>query len=244
MPEQPKNSARELYELMKEWRTTPAGHSTKSHRGGADWWTNHVRAVQLVQEVDEQIKQIQRDDPEGEAPFRSGALNSIKNAVFVTNQSMVDTAGSGRSHLDDDDMSALHLLAALWKAPAPANPGAAEDVLATARDIEDLVLGLEDLDAQSKEYLLSLIHNLQAAVVAVNVRGTVDVEHLTDQLAGALARLFPAAASEEKREKARWTLERLVANVKLMLGLVSPTVQAIDSAQSLFTNQKALPPGQ
>lgn len=241
---EPKNPARELYELMKAWAVVPGSVSVLQQRGDPDWWTNHVQAVELVRQVEAQIEEIRSADPEGEAPIGEGALRRVKQVVLAVDVRMTEAISTERELISRDDLSTLHLLAALWRAKAPVNPGAAVDVLTTARELEDLVVNLLGLDPQSRDYLLSLIHNLQAAVIAVNVRGTVDVEHLTDQLAGALARLFPDEGLPEERAKAESLFTTLVGRVKLFLGLVPPTAKAIDSVQSLFTGQAALPPGE
>lgn len=238
-----KNAGRLLYEQLREWKSTPSGARVLEHRrkDGA-WWGPHVQAVQWLAEVEEQLQRIRERDPEGAVPFAEEAIERIRRGIFSTDSMMEDNAERPRIHFTSDDLTALHLLASLWQVDGPQNPGVAVDLLEVARDIEDLLIAAIELDSESRDYMLDLVKHLQSAINSVSVHGIADVQRLADQLNGALIR-YLGDAPEEQVEQTRNVIQRLAQNIKLFLGLVPPTVKAIESAQALFGGTPALPPG-
>lgn len=123
----------------------------------------------------------------------------------------------------------------------PANPGAATEILEATREIQDLVIAATDMDPKMRDYIVDLAHGLQRAVTEVAVHGTGDVQRLADQLVGVLLRYMSMIPASE-RAASEGAIQKIVSNVKIFLGLVPPTVKAIEAADSLFGTH-ALPPG-
>lgn len=210
-----KNPARELYDLIRPWASTPHATSVLDHRtpdGGA-WWEEHVRAVELLRKIEAYLASHPWDGDDGESLYANDVtLERLRRAVFSTAAEMEIAASGTRQHLSEHDLGALQMLAMGWRAD-PVNPIAVAQMSELTTLITDFISGSPSLSNEGREYLTDLVAHLDKALVKITVTGDLNVRRLAHELAGALAAYFSDAA-EEEHQKAEGLFQRLVGLAK------------------------------
>lgn len=233
-----RNAAAELYELLSDWEQVPAGASLIAHRAGddGDWWPLHVRAANLLDEVTVQARRLRP----GVGLRFEAVIGRLRDGIFVTGQPMVSTASTVTSFFRDEDLAVLQMMQyAATTSPAISGVAAA-DLLAAARQAEDLVTGATHLDEEARRYLLDLSTHLSRAVQQISTFGGAEVRRLACELSGSLGAYFGDAPADE-HDQAAGLVRRLLGGVKnLFVQDFAPTaVKAIAGT----ADQWILPPG-
>lgn len=231
------NAAAELHRLLSEWEETPASRSTLRHRSDVEgeWWPNHVRAIELLEEVTGQIRRL--DPP---MPRFENVIERLREGIFGVLTAMATAYGNATTLFTEADLTALEALQHVSSRTPAISAEAATDLLDASRQAEDLVRSAGHLDADAQRYLLELTNHLSKAVQQIGAFGGAEVRRLAGELAGALSAYFGDAPPDEQ-EQARGLVERMVQGVRDLF--VRDFLPAAAKSVGASADQWMLPPG-
>lgn len=174
------NAAAELHNLLSEWEETPPSRSTLTHRSDAEgaWWPNHVRAVELLEEITGQVRRMSPPMPRFEK-----VIERLREGIFGVSTAMASTYGDATTLFTEADLTALEALQHVTPRTPAINAEAATDLLDASRQAEDLVRSAGHLDADAQRYLLELTNHLSKAVQQIGAFGGAEVRRLASELA-------------------------------------------------------------
>lgn len=157
--------------MLKRWQVTPGSTPMLEYRaeGYEDWFEAHLRALDLLRQVEEHINQPIDDDDA--LLFQRDQLERIRRMIFVVDGVMNSTTGENREHLSVEDLASLQLIGRYWITVDPVQGEVIEALLTFAADAFALVVGDESLDQDTQEYLAQLISHLQMTLGLVKIRG-------------------------------------------------------------------------